>query len=91
MNIPPHTAVVSAVPPVGHPTYFSQFYNPNLASWFPATASPTPAVCNPLVLNESSCLFEAVTSVAPPKSVKFLYKTGAAFYYFSPPNEQVPL
>ena len=43
INLPSHTEVVSAVHPVGVPTHFSQF---------PATATPTPAVCNPLALNE---------------------------------------
>ena len=46
INLPPHTAVVSTVPPLGQPNYFNQFYKPNLASWFPVTATPTPADCN---------------------------------------------
>ena len=64
-NLPPHFAVVLAILLVGHSTYFNYFSNPNLTSWFPATATPNSAVCNSLVLTESSSVFEAVTSVAP--------------------------
>ena len=80
LKLPPHTAVVLAVPGEGHPTYFNQVYNPNLALWFPAIADPTPAVCNPLTLTDSSHVdvFEAVTSVALPKYVTFPYKSGGA-------------
>ena len=80
LKLPPHTAVVLAIPGEGHPTYFNQVYNPNLALWFPAIADPTPAVCNPLTQTDSSHVdvFEAVTSVALPKYVTFPYKSGGA-------------
>ena len=91
-NLPPHTAVVSAVPSVGgHPAYFSQFYNPNLASLFPATATPTPAVCTPLALNETSHVIEAVKPVVPPNSVTFPNNSGRLISYVTPAQEQVPL
>ena len=47
MTLPNRTAAVLAVPVVGNPTFFSQFFNPNLSSWFLTTATPTPAIGNP--------------------------------------------
>ena len=47
MNIPPHTAVVSAVPPVGHPTYFSQFYNPKPRVVVPCNCNTDPRSLQP--------------------------------------------
>ena len=52
LNLAPHTAVVTAVLPVGYASLFNQFYNANLASYFHALATMTPTVCNPLVLIE---------------------------------------
>ena len=84
--------VVSAKSPVGHPTYFSQFYNPNVVSWSTTTAPPTAALSIPLTsqsIPESSHVSEAVALFAPPKSVTFSHNSGGAIYYFTQPHEQV--
>ena len=44
LNLPPPSAVFSAVAPVVRPIHFSQFYNRNFASCLPASATPTPVV-----------------------------------------------
>ena len=56
LNLAPHTAVVTAVLPVGYASFFNQFYNANLASYFHALATMIPAVCNPLVFFLKNCL-----------------------------------